>query len=1186
MVQSVMSRAVYLALGIPEFNVEVIGSEETSACGVSLIRRLLKAPLEDSAPVLTPLITPAPTHVPKQRVRKLLERPTNAPTRRPTRLPTIKPTIQPPYVPITFTVVSNVVSRLNAASGPASVLEESLYNSISTVITDGTFSTELVHSAAYYNTLGDGGLFDAVLPSIDALNSADLEVGDRSLVNAPTSVPTTSRPTSYPSERPVTSRPTRPGDTNFPTIHPTSSAPTSLPTGRPTGQPTSRPSAQPTAHPSNPSSSPTSAPSYYGLRGDQSMVTLAVATAIIVFVIASIIGGFGYYMKKRLDADKSKAKVYILDGNDPYDTYKARVEDGETKSAADDLDDRSAYSVRSKPGSPMSPKFKPQPPVLPISPSERMMQISSGIYTAKILVGSEHPKNDISSIKARGPETFASSAITSLTQTLDELESTVSLRKSKKRAKKLNHALIHMTPDSTSDNCLYVMNSTLQANNIKVVASGKAEGFELHKIVEQELSVFKHYAETVTPDKYLLSDECISLFEQSFGINWEEAVKKGMTCNATDACDFLSVNVEDLYDLHIKASNTVRLCQGLHCTAVKYFDDRANEKVAIALKQKKTLQMRMLAKRDEEARDHDELVIRRKELIKRTVTQAKEDIFSKPKELVDERHMSVLYVFNGFYPSLRRKYMAPQLVLNFVVVEWDGAELSWADFLVDVIGHKDPKLAFPFSIRGHIFSSWQSLGLAAEPSKRDNCVHASSSAFEGLVERLLWVKNALIFTDVLGSRLITQHNIPSQLLKEWCETNPFVNKKRITDYMHLLDCDACCIAAESLHSTVQAKADYASPTKPDKLILPAMKKTQTEGVFEKRNKSIESSFIFIKPGGSQGAIMQKVLEILPAFGVRVIKQGAAAHKDLSSYIFDIQYKFIAERAIKKKPSDLMLSQGQASSFEGLFKTSWQDAIGDGILFNNAQLIDEMGLSNAGIYHLWIQSTKVLRLAKGFYIAEIELPFEYKKFILKKVEKTKEEELSTDTTKSDGFAMMNKYKKGASKVFPATDTKEPIKVYLINGFYGSMRDIYFSLEMSIPYLCVEWDSDEMSYEYFMAEVIGNKDPEAAKKTSIRGAAYASCFKLGFRETLVPSARDNVIHASASSFEAMVERLLWAKGSMLFTDLYGQKLLAQRFQSSEIKHWISNPIINGDYLFAHLYRKSGDEVLELLKRFSVQ
>lgn len=359
-----------------------------------------------------------------------------------------------------------------------------------------------------------------------------------------------------------------------------------------------------------------------------------------------------------------------------------------------------------------------------------------------------------------------------MTQKLDELESTVSLRKSKKRAKKLNHALIHTLPDSASDNCLYVVNSTLQANNIKVVASGKVGGFELHTIIERENALFKYYAESVTPDKYDLSDECIIQFEQSFSINWSEAVKKGVMYNATDACDFLGVDAEGLFDMYIKGARSSRLCQGLHCTAVEYFDEKAAEEaVANALK-KKRLQMRTLAKQQDDALDHDELVVRKKEMIKRTVTQTKEDIFSKPKELEDERVMSVIYVFNGFYPSLRRKYMAPQLTLNYVVVEWDGAELSWVDFLTDVVGHKDPQTAFPFSIRGHLYNNWQGLGMASEPNLRDNCVHASSSAFDGLVERLLWAKNSLIFTDVFGSRLITQHNIPSQLLREWCETNP------------------------------------------------------------------------------------------------------------------------------------------------------------------------------------------------------------------------------------------------------------------------------------------------------------------------------------------------------------------------------------------------------------------------------
>ncbi len=37
-------------------------------------------------------------------------------------------------------------------------------------------------------------------------------------------------------------------------------------------------------------------------------------------------------------------------------------------------------------------------------------------------------------------------------------------------------------------------------------------------------------------------------------------------------------------------------------------------------------------------------------------------------------------------------------------------------------------------------SNWKELGLGYEPTVGDNCVHASASPFEGLAERMNWLK--------------------------------------------------------------------------------------------------------------------------------------------------------------------------------------------------------------------------------------------------------------------------------------------------------------------------------------------------------------------------------------------------------------------------------------------------------------
>ena len=103
------------------------------------------------------------------------------------------------------------------------------------------------------------------LNSMSDLRSAlSFRVAPYVLLDAPTSMPTTSAPSSRPSVAPITSRPTRPGETNSPICKPTSSSPTSKPSSIPTLKPTLNPSGQPSSTPTSPTSLPSSGPTING----------------------------------------------------------------------------------------------------------------------------------------------------------------------------------------------------------------------------------------------------------------------------------------------------------------------------------------------------------------------------------------------------------------------------------------------------------------------------------------------------------------------------------------------------------------------------------------------------------------------------------------------------------------------------------------------------------------------------------------------------------------------------------------------------------------------------------------------------------------------------------------------------------------------------------------------------------
>mmetsp|Transcript_26646 Transcript_26646/g.63302 ORF Transcript_26646/g.63302 Transcript_26646/m.63302 type:complete len:298 (-) Transcript_26646:175-1068(-) len=96
-------------------------------------------------------------------------------------------------------------------------------------------------------------------------------------------------------------------------------------------------------------------------------------------------------------------------------------------------------------------------------------------------------------------------------------------------------------------------------------------------------------------------------------------------------------------------------------------------------------------------------------------------------------------VINGFYASMRDKFISPGARVLWMVVQFDEANLPWKDFRGSVLGATDPTTASQGSLRRVILEQWKELGLAQEPSTSDNGVHASAGPIEGLRERMIWL---------------------------------------------------------------------------------------------------------------------------------------------------------------------------------------------------------------------------------------------------------------------------------------------------------------------------------------------------------------------------------------------------------------------------------------------------------------
>lgn len=154
-----------------------------------------------------------------------------------------------------------------------------------------------------------------------------------------------------------------------------------------------------------------------------------------------------------------------------------------------------------------------------------------------------------------------------------------------------------------------------------------------------------------------------------------------------------------------------------------------------------------------------------------------------------------IFVFNAFFMSMRSKFVSPGTSIHYYVVDFDPEQLSWGDFRGKVLGPTDPSTAPADSLRGIVLARWEELGLKAAPNTGENGVHASASPFEGLAERMNWLK-ASVESDPFGAAMVAA-GIPVAMIKEW-SVDPQVKGKSIFDQLEDTDAEECLAKAVEL----------------------------------------------------------------------------------------------------------------------------------------------------------------------------------------------------------------------------------------------------------------------------------------------------------------------------------------------------------------------------------------------------
>jgi hypothetical protein len=261
-----------------------------------------------------------------------------------------------------------------------------------------------------------------------------------------------------------------------------------------------------------------------------------------------------------------------------------------------------------------------------------------------------------------------------------------------------------------------------------------------------------------------------------------------------------------------------------------------------------------------------------------------------------------------------------------------------------------------------------------------------------------------------------------------------------------------------------------------------------------------SAFVFVKPHASHAPLVMDLLEeTLKNNGIRITASGELPAGEIDRHmLIDTHYGAIASKAVKLKPYELVVPDKGQAEFLKLFGETWKSALDNGKVYNAKDGAAQLGLDADGLNAKWsklVPGKDLIKFGGGFYCGKI-----------------------------DGL-------------------------YIMNGFYMSMRSAYTNPGEKIVWYTVQWPSDALSWRDFRAVVLGATDPAKAPKNSVRREILDHYKALGLKTK--PNTGDNGVHASASPFEAMMERANWLRAD-IEKDEFGKALLI-KVPKSTILEW---------------------------------
>lgn len=263
-----------------------------------------------------------------------------------------------------------------------------------------------------------------------------------------------------------------------------------------------------------------------------------------------------------------------------------------------------------------------------------------------------------------------------------------------------------------------------------------------------------------------------------------------------------------------------------------------------------------------------------------------------------------------------------------------------------------------------------------------------------------------------------------------------------------------------------------------------------------------SAFVFVKPHANTEKVQELVRSKLTDAGIEIISEMDIRSEEIDEKkLIDQHYYAIASKATILPAKDIPVP---LDKFESAFGEKWATVLSEERTCNALEACSRFGCDASALNEAWGKA-KVEKFGGGFYCGLVTV-----------------------------------------------DDKPPL--YVFNAFFMSMRSKFVGKGTSIHCFIVEWKPSTLSWSSFRGELLGPTDPAEGPIGSIRKAIFDDYESLGLISK--PNKGDNGVHASASPFEGLAEKLNWME-KHVDDDDFGKALLSAGLTEKLIKEWSVDP-----------------------------